>query len=113
MRRVPVLLAALGVLAAVSACQSSGEQAEAACAGADRAGSVHILQGGTNPLVGGARAGINSVGDDYEATLSLMGGAAGEPGTVSVKVGDQFTVAGHRFEVVEVCQSRVSVVDDS
>jgi hypothetical protein len=110
MRRALVLLTAL---VAVSACQSTGEQAEQGCSGADRANAVHILQGGTYPLAGGARAGINSVGDDHEATLTLMGGAAGDPGSVSVKVGDQFTVAGHRFEVVQVCDGRVSVVAGS
>ncbi|MFD0735090.1 hypothetical protein [Planotetraspora mira] len=113
MRRAPILLAALVM---VAGCQSTGQETKETkerCSGTDSPDAVHIIRGGTTPLPGGARAGINTIGDDHEATLTLMGGAPGDPGPLTVKVGDQFTVTGHRFEVIKVCGSLVSVLEGS
>ncbi|ETK32704.1 hypothetical protein [Microbispora sp. ATCC PTA-5024] len=105
----------LALLPAVASCSSSGGGGAdaSACAGTDRSGAVHVLQGGTYPLAGGARAGINVIGDDHAATLTLLGGRPGDPATVDVKVGDEFGVAGHRFQVVQVCSDKVSLLPSS
>ncbi|MEW9533187.1 hypothetical protein [Microbispora sp. NPDC049125] len=98
---------------AVSGCQAAGLPlggADEGCAGSDQEGAVHVLQGGTYPIVGDVRAGINTVGDDHVATLTLMDGGPGGSHTVKVKVGDLFIAADRGFQVVEVCPSRVSLI---
>jgi hypothetical protein len=110
MSRMAVVTAAV---IAVPGCQAIGSPADDGCAGSDQKGAVHVLQGGTYPIAGGVRAGINSVGDDHAATLTLMDGGPGGSHTVNVKVGDLFIAADHGFQVVEVCQSRVSLIQKS
>ena len=93
--------------------QSKDTPAASQCAGQDKTGSVHVLQGGTFPLPGGGRAGYNSASMDDKppsAVISLLDAAPGEPASATVRVGDTVTVQRRRYQVVEICAGRVALL---